>query len=385
LRKTISLPAALSCAAQLTAWHASTSWAQKVMPVAGSGSTFTLSTGGTSLQVGTADGGRIASLKYQGAEMLRTKSMVSGNDLLWGSTLWPSPQFHWTASCKSAVNTNCWPPPAALDPNAYSGGLVAADTALTYTGGADSYTGLRIRKTFAAHLGDSSFTNRYHLVNTTGSAITWAPWETTRFPSGGMAFWPTGEGAVTGNAAMVQRTRDTLGVTWFTYDSAMSFAGTAKIFADGGSAGWMARLDKNRILFIKKFADTPPAKRATNNENEIEIYVTRDLLEFEVQGAYNPIPANDSVGWDVKWFVRKLPDSIAVSRNAALVAFVNKVITGATVSVQVPRGSGASGPSFRSSGAAAKNRGWLGRGRDRHDARGRKTPAAGTMPLKQNP
>lgn len=348
------------------------------MPVSGSGSTFTLTTGGAALQVGTADGGRIVSLKYQGAEMLRTKSMVSGNDLLWGSTLWPSPQFHWTSSCKSAVNTNCWPPPPALDPNAYSGGLVAADTALTYTGGSDSYTGLRIRKTFSAQHRDSSFTNRYHLVNTTGSAITWAPWETTRFPSGGIAFWPTGEGAVTGNAAMIQRTRDTLGVTWFTYDSSMSFTGTAKIFADGGSAGWMARLDKNRILFVKKFTDTPPAKRATNNENEIEIYVTRDLLEFEVQGAYNPIPANDSVAWEVKWFVRKLPDSIAVSRNAALVAFVNKVIAEATVSIQALRVQMASRQAFRLGKDAATIRVGLGEDHDRRDVRGRDVSRPGS-------
>lgn len=308
-------------------------WAQRVMPVSGASSTYTLTTGGTVLQVGTADGGRIASLKYQGTELLRTKSMVSGNDLLWGSTLWPSPQAYWTATCKTATNNTCWPPPVALDPNAYTGGLLASDTALSYTGGSDSYTGLRFRKTFWADSRDSVFTNRYHLINTTGAAINWAPWETTRFPSGGMAFWPTGDGPVTGNAAMVQRTRDTLGVTWFTYDSAMTLSGNTKIYADGGPAGWMARIDKNRILFLKKFTDSPVAKKAPATENEIEIYVTRDLLEFEVQGPYNPIPARDSIAWEVQWLVRKLPDNVPIGRNAAMVAFVNQLIAGATTSL----------------------------------------------------
>ena len=108
----------------------------------------------------------------------------------------------------------------------------------------------------------------------------------------------------------------------------------------------MARVDKSRVLFIKKFPDTPPAKKAPGTENECEIYITRALLEMEMQGAYDPIPANDSVAWEVKWFVRKLPDAIAVSRNKALADFVAQVISGAATGARRDGAEGMAG--FRS-------------------------------------
>ena len=311
--------------------------AQRAVPVA-SASSFTLTTGGATLQVGPASSARVSSLKYQGAEMLYLIS--SGGNVLWGSTAWASPQAYWTASCKSANTVDCWPPPAAIDGNAYTGGVAAADTAITYTGTADSYMHLRIRKTFSANLKDSSFTNLYHYVNVSASPITWAPWEDTRFPSGGLTFWPTGGGAPTGNAGLLKQVRDTLGVTWFAYDSSAALSGTTKIFADGGAAGWMAHVDKNRVLFIKKFTDTPVAKKAPGTENECELYVTQALQEMELQGAYDAIPANDSIAWEVKWFVRKLPDGIAVSRNKSLADFVGQVVSRSVTGVKAARAEG---------------------------------------------
>ncbi|MEO6094212.1 MAG: hypothetical protein ABIW76_00565 [Fibrobacteria bacterium] len=288
---------------------------------------YSLTTGGTSLVVGTGIGARITSLKYQGAQMLH---IGSGADMIWGSTFWPSPQTYWTAACKSANTAGCFPPPTALDPGAYTGGPVDADTTLTFTGAADSYTHLRFRKTFSADNGDSSFTNRYYMINTSASPITWAPWEDTRFPSGGVSFFPSGAEPMAGNAPMLKQVKDTLGVTWFTWDSSAAISGTPKIFGDGGAKGWMAHVDKSRVLFIKKFQDTPPAKKAPTGENECEIYISRAYLELELQGPYDPIPANDSVAWEVKWYVRKLPDNIAVGRNKPLVDFVNQVVSSAT-------------------------------------------------------
>jgi hypothetical protein len=308
--------------------------AERATP-APSGSNFTLTTGGTTQQVGPASSARISSLKYQGTELLYLNS--SGGNVLWGSTAWASPQAYWTASCKSANTVDCWPPPAAMDGSAYTGGVDAADTSITYTGTADSYMHLRIRKTFSANLKDSSFTNLYHYVNASSSPITWGPWEDTRFPSGGLTFWPTGSGTPTGNAGLLKQVRDTLGVTWFTYDSSASLSGTTKIFADGGAAGWMAHVDKGRVLIIKKFTDTPPAKKAPGTENECELYVTQALQEMELQGAYDAIPANDSVAWEVKWFVRKLPDGIAISRNKALADFVTQVVSGAATGLRASR------------------------------------------------
>ncbi len=296
-----------------------------------SASSFTLTTGGATLQVGAATSSRVASLKYLGTEMLYT--VTTGGNTLWGSTLWVSPQTNWTAACKSASTLDCFPPPAALDGNAYTGGIEAADTTLTFTGTADSYTHLRFRKTFSASLKDSSFTNLYHLINTSGGPISWAPWEDTRFPSGGVTFWPSGNIKAFGNDGMLKQTHDTLGATWFTYDSSASLTGRTKIFGDAGVPGWMAHVDKSRNLFIKKFADTPPDKQAPGTESECEIYVTGSLLEMELQGPYGPIPANDSIGWQVQWFVRKLPENIAVGRNKALLDFVNQTVGSAVTGV----------------------------------------------------
>jgi hypothetical protein len=301
--------------------------AQRVVPVAASGS-FTLATGGTTLQVGPANSARVSSLKYQTTELLYLTS--SGGNILWGSTFWASPQAYWTAACKSANSVDCWPPPAAMDGSAYTGGVNAADTAISYTGTADAYMHLRFRKTFSANLKDSSFINLYHLINTSTAPIEWAPWEDTRFPSGGLTFWSTGSGAPTGNAVMLKQTKDTLGATWFAWDSSATLSGTTKIFADGGAPGWMAHVDKNRVLFIKKFADTPPAKKAPGVENECELYATPALQEMELQGPYSSIPANDSLAWEVKWFVRKLPEGMAISRNRALADYVTQVISGST-------------------------------------------------------
>lgn len=299
--------------------------AQRAVPAA-NGSSFTLAAGGTVLQVGPANSARVNSLKHQGAEMLYLNS--SGGNILWGSTFWASPQAYWTAACKSANSVDCWPPPAALDGNDFTGGMNAADTAITFTGAADAYTRLRFRKTFAADRRDSSFVNVYHMVNTSASPITWAPWEDTRFPSGGLTFWPTGTGAPTGNAVMLRQTRDSLGITWFTWDSSATLSGTTKIFADAGAPGWFAHVDMSRVLFIKKFADTPPEKKAPGVENECEIYATKALQEMELQGPYTSIPGNDSLAWQVKWYVRKLPEGIAVSRNQALADFVAQVVSG---------------------------------------------------------
>lgn len=329
---------AAMAAAFLLLRHAS---AEKAVPQPSpisSAPTYTLTTGGTTLQVSTANSARINSLKHQGTELLYLTA--TGGNVLWGSTFWASPQAYWTAACKSANTVDCWPPPAAFDGSAYAGGPVAADTSLSYTGAADNYTHLRFRKTFSADLEDSSFANTYHLVNTSASPITWAPWEDTRFPSGGTTFWPTGTGAPTGNANLLKQVKDTLGITWFTYDSSAALSGTTKIFADGGAPGWMAHVDKNRILFIKKFTDTPPAKKAPGVENECEMYVTQALQEMELQGPYEAIPANDSAAWQVKWLVRKLPDGVAVSRNKGLADFTAQVVSGATTGVAGERGRG---------------------------------------------
>ena len=173
----------------------------------------------------------------------------------------------------------------------------------------------------------------------------YAPWEVTRIPTGGLTFWAkstedTIKGNGAGGTAMMNMVTDTLGIKWHKFDSSASLSGTPKLW-DGTSEGWYAHVDKSRLLYIKKFTDIPASKKAPVNENQIELYSTtnKSYLEMELQGAFDSIPAGDSLTWDVKWYVRKLPDSIPVTRNAALAAFVRQTISDGPVSVSSQVGS----------------------------------------------
>ncbi len=316
-------------------------WAQKAVPVAATSNNYILTSGASVLTAGPGRAARIRSLKYNGAEVLYVDSSNNNND--WGSTFWPSPQAYWSATCKSASppNFQCNGPPAAVDAatDVDNGGLIAADTALSYVGMADTATpksgtaggtGVRIRKTFWANSRDSSFSQQYTIFNASKAAIAFAPWEITRFAGGGLSFYPTSMDTVRGVAGLRAMIKDTLGVTWFTYDStSIPTSGVPKILADG-SGGWYAHVDKNRVLFIKKFYDTPLAKGAPLNTNEAEcaLYTApaKTYQEMELQGPFDTIGVADSVNWTVKWLVRKLPDSVTVGRNGPLLNFAAQMI-----------------------------------------------------------
>ena len=66
------------------------------------------------------------------------------------------------------------------------------------------------------------------------------------------------------------------------------------------------------------------------------LYCKRSILytEIEDQGAYTSIPGGDSISWQVKWYIRKLPeDIIGVSGEQKLLDFVNKTINPNTTSI----------------------------------------------------
>jgi hypothetical protein len=316
--------------------------AQKAVPVA-TGGAYTLTAGPVSVVVGPTRGARIRSLKYDGTEMLFQDS--SGSPSSHGSSFWPSPQAHWTATCRNANNNGCWQPPTAFDgsgaASVYTGGLTN-DSGVTYTGSQDTYTTLRLRKTLWADLKDTSIAIRYHLINGGSAKIAFAGWEVTRMTTGGLTFWAksledTIRGNGTSGTALINMITDTLGVKWHKYDSTVSLsAGTPK-FWDGTSEGWYAHVDKSRLLYIKKFQDAPASKKAPVSENQIEYYTnnnTRSMIEMELQSAFDSIAVGDSMTWDVKWYVRRLPDSIPVTRNASLLALVRKTVAGNTVSIR---------------------------------------------------
>ena len=292
------------------------SGAQMVMPVLNS-TKYTLTMGNISFQATAKNAGRIQSVMHSGSQVLHQDTNTATQ---YGSTFWPSPQVVWN-----------WPPPANLDGTGAYTASIGGDSTVNFVGLTDNTTKLRFRKKYWAQTADSSFNMRYTMMNTLTKDTTWAPWEDTRIDTGGIYLFPKGTGAVTG--ALATYTKDSLGMIWYAHNANTTLtSGTNKFYADG-TLGWYAHVWANRLVLIKKFTDSPVAKKAPGVENEIEFYSTNkplgntSFIEMEAQGAYDVIKANDSVSWDMKWMVRKLPDSVAITvGNPSIVSFITKVV-----------------------------------------------------------
>jgi len=175
-------------------------------------------------------------------------------DEAFGSTFWPSPQI-WP-----------WPPPTEIDNGEYSASVDAAGV-ITTVGKPNGDTSLQVSKKYSANLAREAIEIVYSMTNTGQAAASWAPWEITRMPADGLAFWPTG-GAPFGPAVMPSEAAQ--GHTWC---DPSKTDGEGKLFADG-AGGYLAYLTGDRLL-IKTFQDQP-ASAAAPNEAEIELYVDPD-------------------------------------------------------------------------------------------------------------
>ena len=268
---------------------------------------FVLELGATYFEVDASHGGRVVSLR-QGDQELLHLSGASNYDDAFGSTFWPSPQSAWP-----------WPPPVEIDSGAYVA-RVDASAAITLEGQSNEATHLKVGKRFTANLKRESIELEYSLTNTGSEAASWAPWEITRMPETGIAFWPTG-GPPFGDTPLASVAE--LGHTWC---EPSKTEGEGKLFADG-AGGYLAYVVGDRLL-LKQFQDIP-AGAAAPGEAEIELYVNPDhtYAEVEQQGAYASIAPGATVRWTVTWYVRKLPAGTgSTAARADLVAFVAKTL-----------------------------------------------------------
>jgi len=187
--KKLLLPAAL-----LFSLNASS---QRVAPVQ-DGDIYSFTVGNIVFELDASFGGRISSFKINGTDILYPAQ--NGNDFLWGSTLWPSPQ------------TWPWPPPFdALEYDAYAGEI--KDNKVILTSAKDDYTKLVFEKTFYVNSADSSVNIEYKVLNDGTSGKSVAAWEVSRVHSGGITFFPRGAGSITGAFGNQFETID--GIAWF--------------------------------------------------------------------------------------------------------------------------------------------------------------------------
>ena len=246
-------------------------------------------------------GARVATLSLGGTNMVATIAATDTTNTTWGAVFWTSPQKAWDSN---------WPPPAALDSNAYTGGINGNHLALDSA----SYAalGVSVSKDFSADSATGWITIAYTIKAT--KAVQAAPWENCRVPRGGLAFFPAGTTLTKGPLTMTE----TAGMDWF--DDAAKTATSAsgeKAIADG-SGGWMAyALGGN--LFLRKFTNTPATAQAPS-EGQDEIYPGSGFLELEVQGPYTSIPAGGSLAWTIAWRIVKIPTSVTVSAGSTTLA-----------------------------------------------------------------
>jgi hypothetical protein len=171
--------------------------------------------------------------------------------------------------------------------------------------------------------------NLRYVINAS-RAVTLAPWEITRVPRGGMAFFPlrgdkSDEQHFTTGSQAVHITQ-IQNIVWFD-DTAMENVGTggAKLIADGKD-GWLAYVAGGN-LFLKKFADVAIDNIAPD-EGDVEIYAGKDFLELQAQGAYTSLKEYEQLSWSVEWRVAKIPKSVKIKVGSeTLIKFVREQLS----------------------------------------------------------
>ena len=199
-------------------------------------SAYVLSYGGLSAMIDYLHGGRLEVLSLNGQNMLSGKSVNTTN---WGTSFWPSPQSAWG-----------WPPSNQLDVYSYT--VVQSTSPITIQSQKDPTLGYVFTKSYSINTADTALVITYSIYNDTTISNSVAPWEISRVASGGLTFYPSGSETKTG--ALAPLTKDSIGYTWFSYDTAtIPTTGTPKLLADAAS-GWLAQVSSG-LLMVKIFPE----------------------------------------------------------------------------------------------------------------------------------
>lgn len=280
-----------------------------VMPSLESDSThYDFTWGDFVFEVDPQVGARVTTLSLGGTNIIVPYS-ASNDDT--GATFWTSPQAGWDGNLNT---TGDWPPVAEINSDPYAAAVSGGH--LTTTGTANATLGASVNKDFSADSSTNLITILYTIVAT--KAIQAAPWEVTRVPRGGLAFFPLGTSFANNSALTIAQTG---GYAWLDDSTQTSIVSSGpKLIADG-TGGWLAyALGGN--LFIKKFPDVPPASFAPG-EGDVEIYPGSGYLELEVQGPYTSLDSGSTLPWTVQWLVVPIPSSVTVAADSSsLTTFV---------------------------------------------------------------
>lgn len=160
----------------------------------------------------------------------------------------------------------------------------------------------------------------YTFVNTGAEAIRPAPSEIHRVVSaGGLTFFP-------GEARLLPGSTLKLNVwqpfVWFSHDQSREPKAVEALVPS--AEGWLATV-RDGVLLVKTFGDVNKSTIVVRSAYDAETK-QRPWVEVGAQTAFELLPGA-SATWNVRWFLRKLPASIAAkSGNPELVGFVRGII-----------------------------------------------------------
>lgn len=277
-------------------------------------STYSIKVNNIDMVISAAVGARVISVKLNGNEVLSSKSV---HPAFYGSTLWLSPEGKWKG--QGVLDNGGYKVDDYNKVNRFNG------TDLHLISQKDSLRGFAFEKQFTVSPSDTAIIIRYTITNISKEMQEVAPWEVTRVPAGGLAFFPKGARDTPQSNKMypLLNISDSMDMIWYPYDS--SSLSPQKLFMNG--EGWVAYVD-NRVIFIKSFPVINP-KEAAPGEKNVEAYVNRQktYMELENQGAYTKLEQNGSLNYAVRWYVRKLPDNIKVRVGSPdLINYVHSIL-----------------------------------------------------------
>jgi hypothetical protein len=263
---------------------------------------YALNGDGVTLEVDPQAGGRVTSFRLRGAEALSGPETHPTN---WGSTLWTSPQSAWG-----------WPPPPEFDDVPYAA-RVEGD-ALVLRGPPCATLGVVLSKRFALDDAGRAVIVEYAAENVGHAPCALALWEVSRVPSGGLTFFPTGDGT---HGALPL---DVVGRgTWYRHRPETLTESGSKSSGDG-TGGFIAHAGRG-LLFVKSFDDTGPERQAPG-EGEVEIYGNTLYVEVELQGPYVTLAPGVTTRWSVRWTLHPLPAGLDLTPgNDALLTLAASV------------------------------------------------------------
>jgi len=283
------------------------------------GDLYTLQLGDLKMVVDSGRGARVTEFSLGGTNAL----VIRDDSANYGSTYWPSPQSSWCAG-----GTGCWPAPAEIDTQAYTGAIDGANSIQLTSGvaslGAFADSAIVVGKTFTPVPEHGAVDVTYTLTNTSPSvSVDVAPWLISRVATGGLTFFGQGSGPVTyaSDSDPAFAVTDAAGDLWY---QSGPVAHNSKAFADG--TGWLAQVTPDRLLYVMAYPDIQPADAAPG-EAEVEIFTNGDYVEIEGQGPLTTVAAGQTLTWTVRWKLRRVPGGTTVAAgSAALASFASATL-----------------------------------------------------------